>query len=148
MEIVALKATLSEQTLNEVVARHLPADAPVEDLRLAITPEGIVVKGEYPLLVTVAFETLWEPSVADGKLVVRLARLRTLGMPMTVLRSVVMTALAAAARTEAWIQVDKDHIRIDVDGALAKEGLRARVNLKSVTCQPGVLVIEAGKATA
>jgi hypothetical protein len=69
-------------------------------------------------------------------------------MPMTVLRSVVMTALAAAARSEAWIQVDKDHIRIDVDGVLAKEGLRARVNLKSVTCQPGVLVIEAGKATA
>ena len=148
MEIVALKATLSEQALNEVVAKHLPADAPVEDLRLAITPEGIVVKGEYPLLVTVAFETLWELSVVDGKVIARLARLRTLGMPMTVLRSVAMSAIAAAAKAEDWIQVDNESVRIDVDRAFAKEGLRARTHLKSITCQPGLLTVEAGNPTA
>jgi hypothetical protein len=148
MEILALKANLSEQVLNELLARHLPADAPVEALRIAITPEGVVVQGEYPLLVTVSFESLWELSVADGKVLARLARLRTLGMPMPVLRSVVMSAIAAAARSEDWIAVDQETVRIDVDRALAKEGLRARTNLTAVRCEPGVLVIEAGKAPA
>ena len=146
MEILALKVTVSEQALNELLARQLPADAPVEELRIAVTPEGLIVKGEYPLLVTVSFETLWELSVADGKVVARLARLRTLGMPMQVLRSVVMSAIAAAARSEDWLHVDSETVRIDVDRALAREGLRARTNLTAVRCEPGVLVVEAARA--
>src|SRR5207247_10562556 len=109
--------------------RYGPRDSPVEEVRIAVTPDGVVIKGEYPLLVTVSFETLWELSVAEGKLVARLARLRTLGMPMTVLKSAVLGAIAAAARSEDWLQVDKDTVRLDIDRALAKEGLRARTNL-------------------
>jgi hypothetical protein len=144
MEILALKATVSEQVLNELAARYLPRDVPVEELRISVTPDGVVVKGEYPLLVTVSFETLWELSVADGKVVARLARFRTLGMPMNVLKSVVMGAISSAAKSEPWLEVEKDTVRIDVDKALAGEGLRARTNLTAVRCQPGTVVIEGG----
>jgi hypothetical protein len=145
MEILALKATVSEQVLNELAARHLPQDLPVEELRIAVTPDGIVIKGEYPLLVTVSFETLWELSIADGKVIARLTRFRTLGMPMNVLKSVVMGAISAAAKTEPWLEVDKDTVRIDVDRALAGEGLRARTNLTAIRCQASELLIEGGK---
>jgi hypothetical protein len=148
MEILALRATISEQVLNELVARYLPADSPVEEVRIAVTPEGVIVKGEYPLLVTVSFETLWELSVVEGKVVARLARLRTLGMPMMVLRSVVMGAIASAARSEDWLQVEKDTVRMDLDRALTNEGLRSRTNLTAVRCEAGQLVIEAGKPSA
>jgi hypothetical protein len=145
MEILALKATVSEQVLNELATRYLPKDVPVEELRITVTPDGVVVKGEYPLLVTVSFETLWELGVSDGKVTARLTRLRTLGMPMTVLKSVVLGAIAAAARSEPWLAVDTDTVRIDVDKALAGEGLRARTNLTAIRCQAGQLVIEGGK---
>jgi hypothetical protein len=145
MEILALTATISEQVLNELVARYMPRDSPVEEVRITVTPDGVVVKGEYPLLVTVSFETLWELSVVEGKVVAHLARLRTLGMPMTVLKSVVMGAIATAAKSEDWLQVDKDTVRMDIDRALTNEGLRAKTNLTAVRCEPGLIRIEAGK---
>ena len=145
MEILALKATVSEQVLNELAARHLPRDVPVEELRIAVTQEGVVIKGEYPLLVTVSFETLWELGIEDGKVTARLTRFRTLGMPMNVLKSVLLGAIATAAKSEDWLQVDKDTVRIDVDRVLAREGLRAHTNLTALRCQAGVMVIEGGK---
>src|SRR5262245_48453451 len=100
MEILALQATISEQSLNDLAARHLPKDIPVEELRFAVTEAGLVVRGEYPLLVTVSFETVWELSVRDGKILARLAGFRTLGMPMGVLKSLVMGVIASTAKQE------------------------------------------------
>ncbi|MCC6416904.1 MAG: hypothetical protein IT429_01505 [Gemmataceae bacterium] len=145
MEILALRAALSEQSLNALVSRHLPGEIPIEELRFLITEEGLVIKGEYPLLVTVSFETLWELTVRGGKVLARLSRLRTLGMPMGVLKSLVMGAIASTAKTEEWLGVDRDTIEVDVERLLAREGVPARLNLTGIRCEAGVLLIEAGK---
>ncbi len=147
MEIHALRATVTEQDLNDLAAVLVPKDVGVEDLHIQITPQGVVVKGEYPLLVTVSFETLWELGVRDGKVTARLARFKTLGMPMAVLKSVVMGVIASKARTEPWLEVEKDTILMDATRLLADEGLKARLNLKSVRCDSGVITIEAASAT-
>ncbi|HYT93155.1 MAG TPA: hypothetical protein VEL76_30840 [Gemmataceae bacterium] len=146
MEILTLKVTVSEQDLNDLAKRHLPKDVPIEELQIHITPEGLVVKGEYPLLVTVSFETLWELGVSGGKVVARLAKVRTLGMPMTVLKSVVMGVIAQAAKSEPWLAVEKDTVQVDVEDALAREGLKASLNLTAVRCEAATLLIEAGRA--
>jgi hypothetical protein len=144
MEIHSLKASLTEQDLNDLARKYFPDDLGVEELRVAITAEGVLIKGEYPMLVTVAFETLWELSAAEGRLVARLARFRTLGMPMTVLKSLVMNLIASAAKKESWLGVEGDLVRVDAERLLTLEGLQARFNLTSVSCQAGVVVIEAG----
>ena len=43
MEILALKATISEQVLNELLTKYLPEDAPVEEMKIAVTPDGVAV---------------------------------------------------------------------------------------------------------
>jgi hypothetical protein len=144
MEIHALHATVSEQDLNDLARKHLTSDIAVEELRIQITPEGLVIKGEYPMLVTVSFETLWELGVSGGKVVARLAKFRTLGMPMSVLKSLVMGMIASAAKKEPWLEVAGDTVHVDVEQALAGEGLKASLNLTAVRCQAGALVIEAG----
>jgi hypothetical protein len=145
MEILTLRATISEQDLNDMAKKHLPSDMPVEELRIHVTQEGLVVKGEYPMLITVAFETLWELSVSGGKVVARLAKFRTLGMPMTVLKSLVMGVITSAAKTEAWLAVDRDTVHVDVERVLSEEGLKARLHLTAVRCEAGALLIEAGR---
>jgi hypothetical protein len=147
MEIQALRATVTEQDLNDLAAR-LPAEGmPVEELRFAITDQGVVVKGEYPLLVTVAFEMLWELGVQGGKVVARLARLKTLGMPMGILKSAVMGMISARAKSEPWLAVEKDTVVVDLERALAGEGVKARLNVTAVRCTAGVVTIEAGQLT-
>ncbi|MCI0456362.1 MAG: hypothetical protein L0Z62_05220 [Gemmataceae bacterium] len=146
MDILALRATISEQALNDLAARHLPPDFPVEELRLQVSPEGLLIQGEYPLLVKVRFETLWELSVLEGKVLARLVSLRTLGLPMGPLKGVVMSVIASAAQKETWLAVDGDAIMVDIEQLLAREGLKARLNLTAIRCEGGVLLVEAGTA--
>ena len=146
MEILALRATISESSLNELAGRRLPKELPVEGLRFQVTAEGLLVRGAYPLFVTVNFETLWQLSVHEGKLLARLAHLRTLGMPMGSLKGLVMNVLATTAQKEEWLGVESDTVAVDVERLLAREGLPARLNLLSVRCEPGAIHIEAGTA--
>ena len=81
MHIQTLKLLVTEQDLNDLVARHLPDDQPLENLTIRLGPEGVTVAGEYPLFVRVAFETLWELGTQGGKAVARLASLKAMGLP-------------------------------------------------------------------
>jgi len=144
MEIHALRVSVTEQDLNDLARRHLPDDQPVEELQISITPEGVTVQGEYPLFVSVRFETLWQPTVEDRHVHLRLVKFRALGMPVNVLKGFVMNAFSTLARKEPWVQVLEDCVRLDVEAMLAREGLTARVNLVRIRCEAGVFVLEAG----
>jgi hypothetical protein len=148
MEILALRATISEQALNDLATRRLPRNLPVEELRFEVIPEGLIVRGEYPLLVKVRFETLWQLSVSEGKVLARLARLHTLGMPMGPLKGMVLDLIATTLRKEEGLHVDEDAIIVDVERLLAREGLTARLNLTAVRCQAGAILLEAGALAA
>ncbi len=144
MDILALRATVSEQTLNELAERHLPPDLPIEELSVQISPQGLLIRGEYPLLVKVRFETLWELSVDRGRVLARLVSLRTLGVPMGPLKGMVLNVIASTGEKEKWLEVIGDGVAVDVERLLAREGLTARLNLTAVRCQTGAILIEAG----
>jgi len=144
MDILALRATISEQDLNDLAKRHLPSNLPVEELRFEVIPEGLRIRGEYPLLVQVKFETLWELSVREGKVLARLVQLRTLGMPMGPLKGMVLNLLASYVPKEEWLKMEADAVLVDVEQFLGREGLQARLNLSAVRCQAGSIQIEAG----
>jgi hypothetical protein len=144
MEIQALKVLFTEDELNRLLEKHLPKDRSVEELRLRLTPEGVYVHGEYPLFVQVAFETLWELEVREGRVAARLVNFRALGMPVMIFRSAMMSIIADTAAKADWLAVEEDAVLVDVDRLLAKNGLPARTNLTAVRLQVGMLVIEAG----
>jgi hypothetical protein len=143
MDIHALRVSVTDDDLNDLVTRYLLEDLPVEELTLAVTDEGVVAKGQYPMLLTVSFETVWALSVAGGKVAATLVRFRTLGMPMGVLKSLVMGVISSAAKKESWLAVEGDTVVADVDGLLARDGHKVRSNLRAIRCQAGLLVIEA-----
>ena len=143
MEIQALRVLFTEEELNQLLARHLPKDQPVEELRLRLTPEGVYIQGAYPLFVPVAFETLWELEVCAGRVLARMVKFRALGMPVMVFRSAVLGIIAETAAKSDWLAVEQDAVFVDVDRLLAKNGLPARTNLTALRLQDGTLVIEA-----
>jgi hypothetical protein len=145
MDIHALRVSVSDGDLNGLVTRHLLEDLPVEELTFAVTEEGVVARGQYPMLISVSFETTWALGVAGGKVSARLVSLKTLGMPMGVLKSLVMGVVSGAAKKETWLAVEGDTVLVDLEGLAAREGFTLRCRLRSIQCRAGSLLIEAGE---
>lgn len=144
MEIHALRISLAESDVNALARNKLPKDAPVEKLEVQFAPEGVTVKGVYPLFVNVNFEAQWELGVKDGRLSARLISLRAMGMPGNIFKSALMKVIADAAKKNEGVSVEDDIVLVDLDKMLAREGISAGTHLKSVACQTGQIVIEAG----
>jgi hypothetical protein len=143
LEIQSLRLLVTEQDLNDLTAGRLPLDEEVRQVRFRIAPEGIYVSGVYHMLVKVAFETLWEVEVSRGNLVVRLSGFKALGIPVMLLRSMVMTALSQAVDHLDAVQVEGETVLVDVDRLLEGEGIPVRTNLTAVHCLAGQMVMEA-----
>ena len=54
---------------------------------------------------------VWEPSVQDRHVILRLVKFRALGMPVTVFKGLVMGLFGSLARKEPWVTVEEDHVR-------------------------------------
>jgi hypothetical protein len=144
MEIQRLQVSVTDRDLNDLAARFLPPETSIEDLQIALEPDGVRVKGAYHLFAPVRFDALWEPRIENGQVVARLASFRTMGIPGNVLKSLVMNVLADAAKKEPWLAIKGDEVHADIDGMLAKHGLNARTRLTSVRSEAGKMILEAG----
>ena len=147
MEIHRLRLTLTEQDFNDLAREHLSEEIGIEDLDIRIIPEGVRVKGVYPVFVPVSFEAVWEIGVLMGRATAKLINFRTMGMPGNVLRSLIMNVIADAAKRESWLEVQGDFVLADLDALLKESGLAAQTRLTSIVCQAGSLTVEAGAET-
>jgi len=144
MEIHALRASITEKDLNDLAARHLPEDQPIEDIKIRISPDGVYLRGVYPLFVNVKFETHWQLGIRAGKVTATLAGFKAMGIPGSVFKSAILKFIADVAKGEPWLTAEEDAIIVDADGMLLKTGLTANLNLSRITCQEGTIVIESG----
>jgi hypothetical protein len=143
MEIQALILTLTEKDLNDLAARHLPDDLPVEELRFRLTPEGLQVSGEYPLFVRVSFETRWELGIRGGNVTARLAHFKALGLPVSIFKGMLLNLLRDSLTRKDWFQVDgEDTVVVHVDRWLQREGVPLRTNLTAIHCSDKSLAVE------
>jgi hypothetical protein len=144
MEIHLLRASISEKDLNDLAARHLPEDQPIENIKIRIAADGVHLQGVYPLFVNVKFETHWQLGIRDGKVTATLAAFKAMMIPGNVFKSAILKFIADAAKGEGWLKVEQDTIIVDVDGLLLKNGLSAHTNLAKIICQDGAVVVESG----
>jgi hypothetical protein len=145
MEIHRLILTLTEQDLSDLARKHVAEDAGIEELEIRITPEGVRVKGVYPVFMPVSFEAVWELGVHKGRASAKLINFRTMGMPVNVLKSLIMNLVADAAKRERWLEVQGDYVLADLDALLKENGLPSQTRLTSIRCGTGSLIVEAGE---
>lgn len=135
---------MTDQDLNELLRRHLPPGLPVKDIKIAITPPGIVLQGVYPMFVNVAFETLWEPAVEQGKLTVKLSQFKAMGMGGNMFKGAILKQIAEAVQGKDFVGLVDDTLVLDLDRLLQRNGVMAKTNLTRVGCEAGRIVLEAG----
>jgi hypothetical protein len=142
MEIQALRAVIPEAMLTRIAAEAIPPDVKVTDVQVHLKPEGASVTGSYHMFFAVPFETLWELSVRDGKILARLANVKVAKLGAGMVKGVILGALSDAAAKLDGVQLEGDTLTVDVDRILTSHGYPVRTNLKSVQCQAGSLLIE------
>src|SRR5215210_7957719 len=108
MELHALKLSLTEQDLNDLLRKYLPKDPDIDDLRIKFSAEGIHVTGIYPFFFPVRFETIWEVGVKTGHATARLASFKAMGVPGNIFKSAVVKIVETLARQENWIRIVGD----------------------------------------
>ena len=144
MELHALQLSMSEQDVNDLIRRYLPPDSPVEDVQVRLTPEGIVVTGQYPFFFTVKFETVWQVGIQGGQVWARLAGFKAMGVPGNIFKSAIMKLIQDAAKREDWVRITGDEVVADAERGYAKYAVPIRLNLKAITLLPGQLLVQAG----
>jgi hypothetical protein len=145
MEIQALKLLITQDDINALLSEFPPSDTDVENLHVVLTPDGIVVQGEYPtMLMNVAFETLWEVKAAGDEVEARLGSVKVSGLQASMLRGVLLKTIRDMTAEEPGVQVVGEAIRVDLSKHTGLQKLRLRMSLRSVLCTHGLLFIEAG----
>ena len=149
MEIHSLQLSISEQDLNALLTAMPSGKNAVENLRVRLTPEGIVVLGDYPMmLMKMSFETLWEVKGMGSVVEARLASIKVSGLPASMLRGVLLKTLRDTLAKEPGVRVDDGAISIDLSKLRTTQKIPLHINLTSVRCSPGSLLIVAQPMTA
>ncbi|HEY7427699.1 MAG TPA: hypothetical protein VH682_25945 [Gemmataceae bacterium] len=145
MEIHTLKLSVTEEELNSLVMELPSGKSAVENLRVRLTSEGIVILGDYPtMFMKMAFETLWVVRGIGSVVEARLASVRVSGLPAGMLRGVLLKTIRDLTAHEPGVRVEEETILVDLSKHTAVQRLRLRINLIGVSCSPEGLVIEAG----
>jgi len=145
MEIQSLKMSLSQDDLNNLIAKHLDNGEPIRDLKVRLLPEGIRVSGTYPVaFFNVRFDTMWALSVRGREVAARLADLSVAGAPAGLVRGTLLEMLSASVAREEWARVEGDSVLVEPDVLLGRLGLVSRTHLTAVRCEAGRIVIEGG----
>ena|SRR5271165_943079 len=142
MIIHSLKLSLLEQDLNELIRKHMPADQPIEDLKIQLSPQGLVITGVYPMFINVRFETQWSLGLEAGKITAKLDQLKAMGVPGNIFKSAISKMIEDVAKSEEWIQFQGDQLIVDLDAGLAKYAFVTKTNFKVLECRPGLIYLE------
>jgi hypothetical protein len=149
MEIQTLRLSIAEEEINALWVEFGPEDPPVENVRVRLTPEGIVVLGDYPMmLMRMAFQTLWEVKGYGSMIEARLASVQVSGLPASMLRGVLLKTLRDTIAQQPGVRVEEESILFDLSQHPALQKLRLKINLTGVHCVPEELVLEAGPVIA
>jgi hypothetical protein len=145
MEIHSLKLFVTDADVATFAARALRDHETIEGLQVRLTPDGVLVEGEYRTsLFNVSFETMWHISASGPHVHVRLGTVKVAGLPAGLLRGALMNMIRDAVASEAGIKVADDSIIIHVPDAARGQGVNFRVHFTAVRMSIGVAVLEAG----
>jgi hypothetical protein len=137
MEIQFLTLSVDDTDLNQLASQVFVWPDAIRDVQLAVTPEGIRVVGVYQQFFGIPFQMLWQISVSGGKVIGRIERVRAGFINVGFIKNYLLNVLAAATN----IEVRDGMLVFDVDAILANKGWPVRLNLTSIRCTPGTLIL-------
>jgi hypothetical protein len=148
MELQSFKLLVTDADVSALTTRLLREHDSIEGLQVRLTPEGVLLQGEYPTsFFKVPFETIWHLDAAGPIIRVHLGAVKVAGLPAGILRGALMKMVRDAVAAEAGFTVQEETIVIHVPEAAKNQGVDLAVHFTGVRMSVGCVVIEAGEAS-
>lgn len=146
MEIQALKLLIQDADLAGLVKEVLPDHDSIEDLQVRLTPEGVLLAGQYPtgFGFKVPFETVWQVTPAGSIVETRLASVKVAGLPGNLLRGALMRMIRDTVEDHVGISVEEETIRIDVPAVAKANGANLQITFTAIRMSLGTAVVVVG----
>ena len=138
MEIQLLKLSVNDMDLNRLASQTLVWPDAIRNVHFAVVPEGVRVTGVYQQFIGISFQMLWQLSVSEGKVIGRIERVRAGFISVGFIKDYLLNLIAAATH----IVIRNRMLVFDIDALLADKGWPVRVNLISIRCILGSLILE------
>lgn len=138
MEVQLLTLSVNDVDLNRLASQAFVWPEAIRDVRFAVMPEGVRVTGIYQQFIRIPFQMLWQLSVSEGKVIARIERVRTGFISVGFIKDYLLNLIAAATN----IVIRNRMLVFDIDVLLADKGWPVRVNLISIRCVLGSLILE------
>jgi hypothetical protein len=138
MEIQLLKLSVSDADLNQLASQTLVWPDVICNVHFAVVPEGVRVTGVYQQFIGISFQMLWQLSVSEGKVIGGIERVRAGFISVGFFKVYLLKLIAAATN----IAIRDGMLVFDVDATLADKGWPVRLNLSSIRCTLGSLILE------
>ena len=138
MEIELLKLRMNDADLNQLASQSFVWPEAIRDVRFAVTPLGVRVTGVYQQFLGIPFQMLRHLSVFEGKVIGRIEAVRAGFISIGFIKKYLLNLLAAATN----IEIRDGMLVLDIDAVLADKGWPMQVNLTSVRCTLGSLILE------
>ena len=138
MEIQLLKLSVNDMDLNRLASQTLVWPDTIRNVHFAVVPEGVRVTGVYQQFIGISFQMLWQLSVSEGKVIGRIERVRAGFISVGFFKEYILRLIAAATN----IAIPDGMLVFDVDAILADKGWPVRLNLSSIRCTLGSLILE------
>ena len=138
MEIQVLKLSVSDTDLNKLASQAFVWPNAIRNVHFSVVPEGVRVTGVYQQFIGVPFQMLGQLSVSGGKVIGRIERMRAGFINLGFLKAYLLKHIGAAMN----IAIRNGMFIFDVDALLADKGWPVRLNLTSIRCTPGSLILE------
>jgi hypothetical protein len=144
MEIQSLKLIVTDADVAILAAKALRDHESIEDLKVRLTPDGVLLQGEYPTsFFKVSFETTWQVSASGPEVQVRLGSVKVAGLPAGILRGALMKMIRDAVAGVEGVRVQEEALFIHVPAALKSQGVDLLVHFTAVRMSFGAIVLEA-----
>jgi hypothetical protein len=138
MEIQLLKLSVSDMDFNKLASQTFVWPDAIRNVHFSVVPEGVRVTGVYQQFIGVPFQMLWQLSVSEGKVNGRIERMRAGFVSLGFFKEYFLKHIAAATN----IAIHNGMLVFDVDALLADKGWPVRLNLTSIRCTLGSLILE------
>lgn len=132
MNITCLDVTISDDDLNSVISRHVPANGKIRDIRAALEDNHLIFTGHVKVLLIVSFRAVFALSYTDREIIARLTEIHPMNGLMQQFNIKILQMIVAFA---PFAKLDEKNasIRIQINEILKYYGLTANLSLEDLT---------------
>jgi hypothetical protein len=137
-----MNLSITEIEITRLLVAVAPLDVPLAKLNAQVTPEGVAISGEYTMMFSVPFQTLWELQAGGGGCAAHLKDLQVAGLPAGKFRGLLLKLIRDAVKDATAVRIEGERVWVDVPGLVRRETPRLRAEVTLVRCLAGAVEAE------